>query len=182
MSNSLIKLIDNSLLPAILIVVGKLLGIYIFSGLFNTQIGLQQNLNSLVSFRPVVIAGDLLQISTYSDVLMFTLVCVGFSIVIINTVYLHESHVSVSTITKLIELNLLSLVKTSYELYHRGVTWFIFIWLTNLIILFNVGAGKTSAWVLLVSFMFSMILSLILFKDVLKEIELSKKRIFQNQY
>lgn len=180
MSNSLVKLIDNSLLPAVLIIFGKFFGIYLFAGLLGVDIGVQEATQTLFSFRTVVGVEDIMAISTYSDMFMFALISIGFAIVVVRSVYMHDSHISVSTITKLAKLDMTSLIKTSYELYHTGVVWFVFTWMGNVLILVNALLGKTQATLLIATVAFSLVLSLVLFRDVIKEIELSKQKVFDN--
>ncbi|MCA9383040.1 hypothetical protein KC909_01620 [Candidatus Dojkabacteria bacterium] len=180
MSNSLVKLIDNSLLPAILIIFGKFLGIYLANFIFGAEIGITSNSTGVFSFQTVTTQEDLVLVSTFSDLFMFSLVALGFIINLVNAVFFHNSHINVNLVAKLAHLNLLSIVKSSYELYHSGVTWFIFTWVASFLVLFNVALGKTTGWTGIVVVLFSIALSVALFRDLLKEIELSKKKLMQN--
>jgi hypothetical protein len=177
MSNSLVKLIDSSLLPVLAIVIGKLLGIYIVSSFFYIDVNFKVATDSLLSLTPVVSKTDLVVVSTYSDLIMYLFIGVGFSITLLRSVYLHETHISVNTIIQLARYNLMTLVKTSYDLYHSAFTWLIYTWVANLLILINTLLFKTEVWLLTVTTIFSIALTIILFRDLFKEIELSKRKI-----
>lgn len=180
MSNSLVKLIDTSLLPAIFIVFGKFMGIFLVSKIFGIDVSIVSSTEALISFKSLVASDELLTLVSYSDLFMFAVVSVGFLILIFRSVYLHDTHVDVATVTKLAKYNLLSLIKTSYELYHEGITWLIFTWLAELLIWINVLSGKAYPWVGLLTTMFSIILTIILFRDLFNEVELTKKKLIRN--
>lgn len=177
MSRSLVKLVDFSLLPASLLVVGKVIGLYISINYFELEWGLETIPNSFFSVRPILYSKDIILASTYSDIIMFVIIVLGYSIVLIQAVLLHNSHISPSVVAKLATYNLLGLVKSTFELYHKAAIWSLFLWLSNILIVLNVVSNKTELWVLIFSISVSLILSVFLLKDVASEIELSKKSI-----
>jgi len=176
MTNSLVKLIDNSLKPAILLIFGKFIGVIFISSLFSTELGIANVGNSLLSFSPVVLQEDLITVSSYSDLFMYAFVSIGFTIETIRAVYFHDSHVNVVAVTKLAKMNLLSMIKSSYEVYHSGVTWFIFTWIANLVTILNVLLGRTYIWIGVVTTIYSMILSVALYRDIIEEISLTQNK------
>lgn len=175
MSNSLIKLIDNALLPAVLLIFGKFFGLYIFSNLFGIQLAFSDTRDALLYLRPVVVDQQIVDLSTYSDLFMFLVVSIGFLVVIIRSAVLNESRVSVDTVTKLAKFNLVKIVRSSYELYHSGVVWLIFTWVANFIIVLNYISQKTQLWLLVISSIFTLLLTVLLLRDVFKEIQLTRK-------
>ena len=178
MSISFIKLIDYSLFPAIILVLGKLIGVFFIAALFSIKIEIINFSSAIFAFETVVSATDLPVVSSYSDLLTFIIMAFGFAIIIINAVYFHDSHISIATLNKLIKNNLLSLLKGSFELYHSGTVWLIFLWLANLLILFNVIMQRTYLWILLITVIFSISLTLIYLRDLFKEVSLLKKKHF----
>lgn len=179
MSNSLVKIIDSSLLPAVLLVFAKFFGVYFAAKLFGVDLGIAEDSN-LFNLTPLVPHEQLQLISSYSDLIMFILIASGFLVVLIRAVYLHDSHINIKTIRQLTDLNLLDLIRSSYELYHNAVTWFLFNWIAVALILINYLLGKTYAWIFYAAFLFTIALTLALFRDILKELELTKKRLLKN--
>lgn len=179
MSNSLIKLLDYSLLPAAIMLLGKVVGVFITALLFNIQVGLQSYPQLLFSAIPVVDYSQLQQLSTYSDLFMYVLVASGFTIVLVGALFMHDSHIEVQTINLLAKYDLLFLIRSSFELYHSGVIWFAFTWLANIVILINVLAGKTLVMILIITVGFTIGLSILLFRDLFAELELTRKKLLE---
>jgi len=176
MSNSLFKLIDYSLIPAALMVVGKLVGIFLIAGLFSIHIEVRTLANALFAFETLVAPDDLPLISSYSDLFAFALMAFGFAFILISALYFHESHMQISTLNKLAKFDMLSLIKGSFELYHSGFVWLIFLWLANLLILINVSLQRTYLWTFIVTSVFAMALTIIFLKDLLQEVQLARKK------
>jgi len=183
MSNVLVKIIDKSLLPAILIIFSKMLGVYLFSSLFGIDISFETVSGNLFKVTPIVdnSINQIQVLSTYSDIFMFAVISVGFIVITIQSLFFHESHINIAMIAKLAEHNLLDWVKSSYELYHTAITWFIFIWLTVIIIMVNSLLHKTEPWVFVVTFVFTISLSVILVRDMIKEIKLLQEDYYGNE-
>ncbi len=175
MKRSLLKLIEISILPAIVLMLAKFGGIYFAAALFNIDVSLDVQSGSLVFFKTLVNARDLILISSYSDLFMFLCVAIGMSIILVQALYLHESHISSITISRLAKYNLLNLIRSTYELYHGGIIWLAFLYVANIVILTNAMRGLTQPWTLIVASVFSLSYSIIFFKDLYSEIELSKK-------
>ncbi|MFQ5493396.1 MAG: hypothetical protein ACE5DX_04525 [Candidatus Dojkabacteria bacterium] len=177
MSNSLIKLIDYSLLPAALLLLGKIAGIYLVAAVFGITIGVQHFPEAIFSLHPVVPFEDLQTLSSYSDLIMFAIIAAGFSFVLVNAVFFHDSHIKVSTVNSLAKYNLLFLISSSFQLYHSGVIWFMFTWLANVAVLINMLAGKTYSWVVVLTTLFAIGLSVILFRDLSAELRLTRDKL-----
>lgn len=175
MTRSLVKLVDYSLLPAAVLVVGKFLGLYLTIQIFSLNWGIRNIPNSLFSVRPVFYPQDVLIASTYSDLFMYLLVMIGFSVVLVQAVIFHNSHISPIMLSRLANHNLIGLVKGSFEIYHKAAMWGVFLWVANGLILLNVLSNKTEAWVFIFSAATSIILNIVMLRDVANEIELSKK-------
>lgn len=177
MSKTLVKIVDASIFPAALMVAGKFIGLYLVLNFFNLDWGVENTPNTLISARPVLMSEDLSFVSSYSDLLVITLMLLGFSYYVLRAVFLHSSHIDPRIITRLAVHGLLDLVKDSFEIYHRASIWLLFLWLTNITILINTLLGKTYTWVLIVSFIVSMLLTVILLRDVAYEINLAQNKL-----
>ena len=177
MSKSLIKLIDSSLLPAAFMILGKVLGVYLVAKFFNLEWALQNSTSTFFSLRPVFAEKDLVMVSSYSDLIMFLFVLLGLSFTIFRAIYLHSSHVDPRLVAKLATNNLLDLIKDSFDVYHEAAIWLVFAWASVATIFLNVLLEKTYVWVGLVGLISVLGFSLILLRDVGKEVEVSRKKI-----
>lgn len=171
MSKSLVKLVDNSLLPAAIMIIGKFAGIILVIKLFNLPWSIKEYTNNIFSFSTVINAEDVTTVTSYSDLVMYFLIALFFTITIIRAVYLHSSHIKPTLVTRLANKNLLNVIQNSYEIYHSAVIWLLFTWISNVLILVNVAAGKTFGWIGLAATLTSIMLTVILLQDVYREVE-----------
>ncbi len=171
MSKSLVKLVDNSLLPAAIMVIGKFAGIIFAIQLFNIPISIKEYTNNIFSYGTALNFEDVSTITSYSDLIMFSLVALFFSATIIRAVYLHNTHIKPTLVVRLANRNLLSLVQNSYEIYHSTSIWLLFTWIANAVILVNAATGKTYGWIAIAASITSVLLTVILLQDVYREVE-----------
>ncbi len=177
MSKTLVKIVDASLFPAALMVAGKFIGLYLVLNIFNLEWGVENTPNSIVSARPVLLGEDLAFASSYSDLFVILLMLLGFSYYVIKAVFFHSSHIDPRLATRLAINGLFDLVKDSFEIYNKASIWLLFVWLTNVTIIVNTLMGKTYTWVLLFSVTISLLLTIILLRDVAYEINIAQGKI-----
>ena len=171
MSKSLLKLLDYSIFPASIMVLGKLAGVLFSIWFLNIPFTIRDYFSNFYSLRFVVREEDLQAVTSYSDLVMYSIVAIFFSSMIIRAVFFHQTHISPSMIMRLANKNLLKVVQNSYEIYHSATIWLLFLWISNIIILINVLAGNSFSWVgLLVTFS-TLFLSVLLIQDVYREVE-----------
>jgi hypothetical protein len=170
-SRSLLKLVDYSLFPALIIVSSKAIGVFVVSRLYGVNISLREFINSIDKFQPAISQAKVVQINTFSDLIMYISIATIFSIVLVRAVFFHNSHVKPTLVSRLIEKNMFHLIKNSYEIYHEGAVALGLLWLTNIVILINYSLGRTEFLVLALASITTVILSLIFFSDVHREIE-----------
>ena len=175
MSKSFIKLLDNALLPASLMLVSKFVGIFLVIRAFNLDWLVQQTPNNFLSFQTVLSAQDVVLVTSYSDLVMFAIVALGFTVNILRAIFLHNSHISPQLLNKLASKNLLSLIKNSYEIYHAASVWLFFLWICQAIVLTNALNNSIYSWVGMMTLLISILLTIVFFQDVYKEIEYAKQ-------
>lgn len=171
MSKSLIKLLDNALLPAALMVVSKFIGILLTIQLFNISWTVQETPNNVFAFQTILSSQDALLVTSYSDLFMFTVLAFGFTVHILRAVFLHKSHVSLDLLTRLAHKDLLNLLKSSYEIYHGASVWLLFMWVTSILVLSNVINNFVFSWIGPVVLLVSTLLTIVFLQDVYRELE-----------
>jgi len=174
MNKTLLTLIKYSLLPALLLFIGKLAGILFVSGLFNFNVQFSLVDYNIFFFKTLVDSKNYIILSSYSDMFMFLVMMLGMTILLFQALVLHDSHISSNTVFRLAKYNLLDLIKTSFDLYHSGIVWALFMWLSCLLIGLNTLKGATYIWVLGIALVFSISYSIIFIKDLFSEIKLIK--------
>jgi hypothetical protein len=175
MSKSLVKLVDIALIPAALLVLGKFIGLVFVIQVFQLPWTLESVPDSLFSVQTVLQSEDVIIASTYSDLIAFIFVSIGFSFILIQATHFHESHITPNTLMKLSSNNLMGLVKSSFDLYHSAALWLIFVWLASGLVWINVLLSRTEAWVGIICTISVIIFTSILLQDVYKEINFGRK-------
>jgi hypothetical protein len=169
---TLLSLIKYSVLPALLLFVGKLAGILIVSNLFNIKVQFSLNDYNIFFFKIVVDAQSFILLSSYSDIIMYLIMILGMTFILFQALIFHDSHISNETLFKLAKFNLLNLVRSSYELYHSGAIWILFMWMATLLVSLNTIKGTTYVWVMGFCLVFSISYSIIFTRDLFSEISL----------
>lgn len=177
MQNSLVKLIDIALVPAGLMVIGKIAGLFLSVVAFNVPWTIKQISDTFFSIRPAVSAEDILTVGTYSDIFMYIALGIGFSFILLQATRFHESHIQPRTLIRLSNSNLLGLVKSSFDIYHVASIWLIFLWMSLIVVLIDIVMSKTEIWVGLVCLIGNVIFTTVLLQDVYNEIDLSRKNL-----
>src|SRR3990167_4762902 len=176
-AKSLIKLIDEAILPALLLILAKGVGLFATIVFFNLPFTLEYRsiFGLLPSFRFATLQGYITA-ENYSNLAMFAAVAAGAIIVILKAHFLHESHIHPKLHARLISLNMERLVQSSYHLYHQATIWLIFLWLTFGFLTLSSIAKITYPQITIASFLISANLSWVFALDIEKEIELSRSQ------
>lgn len=177
MSKTLVKILDTSLFPAALMVAGKFIGLYLVINLFGIDWGVENTPNSIISARPVLMEEDLAFASSYSDLFLLSIMLLGFTFYVFRAVFLHSSHIEPRLVARLAVNGMLDLVKDSFEVYRKASVWLMFLWMSNIIVIINTLMGKTYLWVMLTGLTTTLVLTIILLRDVAYEINLAQNRL-----
>ena len=177
-AKSLVKLIDEAIVPALLLILVKGMGLFATVVFFNLPFTLEYRsiFGLLPSFRFVTLQAYITA-ENYSNLAMFVAVAAGAIIVILKAHFLHESHIHPKLHARLISLNLERLVQSSYHLYHQAAIWLIFLWLTFGFLTLSSIAKITYPQITIAAFLVAANLSWVFALDLEKEIELSKEKL-----
>lgn len=177
-TKSISKLIDQAILPALILIIGKMGGLFLTVYLLHLDVAVQPA--SFLKILPTVHFPDpqaYILAENYSNLAMFTLASLGTIFVITRAHFLHESHISPSLQAKLARLNLEVLIASSYKLYHQAAIWLTFLWLSTgflvLSTILNITYPQISIIAVIVAANFSWVFAL----DVEKELEIQRGQI-----
>lgn len=175
-SKNIIKLIDEAIIPAVALIVGKMIGlalaIYIRDLPFTIVTGEVAKLLPSVHFTNVA---DYVLAENYSNLAMFVVAALGTIFVLLRAHFFHESHIHPRLQARLARLNLESLIAPSYHLYHQALIWLTFLWLTVIFLVVSTLADITYPVISAIAFIVAANFSWIFAMDVEKEMELSKE-------
>ena len=175
LSRSLLKLIDEAIIPALLVFGSKLVGLVVA----NYWYDLSWQAPSGHSLFPLMRYGSpeaFNLANNFSNAVMLAVVFVGFVWVLIRAHTFHESHVSPRLSIKLVNLEMTGLVVNSWEIYHQAVVWLAYVWLTLLLLAGEALLGAGPWWLVLLGGMVAVLFSWLFVVDVEREVEIRKER------
>jgi len=174
-SKSLIKLIDEAIIPAAALIIGKMLGLFLASYFLKLPFVIKSS--QVLWILPSVhfaSLGDYTIAENYSNLAMFFVASAGTMFVLVRAHFFHQSHIHPVLHAKLVKLNLENLIAPSYHLYHQALIWLIFLWLTVGFLIISTLLQITYAQITIIAFLVAANSSWVFAIDVEKEIEINK--------
>ncbi len=169
-SRILIKLIDEAILPAVMLVAARILGVLFVAGYFEIPFSSGKSFFTLYFSKP----SDFLIVNSYSILFMYLVIFLGGLFFLVKSKYLHDSHVHPSFAAKLFSMKLGSFIQTSFDIYSQGTIWLSYSYLMTLMLGVEAYYKMVFLWVFLASFILSILLTLIFVFDVEKELTIAK--------
>ncbi|MCA9380759.1 hypothetical protein KC678_00650 [Candidatus Dojkabacteria bacterium] len=171
MSKSFVKLVDYAVFPALLMLLGKFGGIAIISGLLGYNLKFSQYANSVLSLNGIVPKEDLIKITVFSDLIAYLVIAVIVLVAVVRALYFHDSHIKPRLSAKLVQNNMMGLIRNSYSIYYSAIVSLTFLWIMTFIIIINWLINKEYILTLLFSVVISTTLTLIIYVDIRREID-----------
>jgi hypothetical protein len=174
LSRSLLKLIDEAIIPGLLVFAAKLLGLVAV----NVWLKLSWD-SSNVSLLPLFSYRSpeaFTLANSWSNVAVLAVILAGLLVVLVRAHIFHTSHISPRLSVSLIRRQLTSLAVTSWDVYHQAVVWLAYLWLA--LVLFSLQAiyGVSWWWIDIVGTLAALLLSWLLVVDVERELEIERGR------
>src|SRR3989344_3113539 len=169
-TKSIVKLIDEAIIPAVALICGKMLGLLAASYFLNLSFTI--NSTGLLGALPSVqfsTLHDYILAENSSNLAMFLVAALGTIYVLVRAHFFHESHIHPVLHAKLVSLNLESLIAPSYHLYHAAA-----IWLTVGFLTLSTLLAITYPQITIIAFVVAANFSWVFAVDVEREIELSR--------
>lgn len=175
-ARSTIKLIDEAIIPALFLIIGKMVGLLVVSSIFKFSFALEGPkifyILPSVHFKNLT---DYILAENYSNLAMLTAAATGTVFILIKAHFLHETHIHPKIQAKLIRANLGGLITSSYNLYHQAAIWLLYLWLTVAFLINSSILGITYFQISAIGFLVAANFSWIFALDVQREIELSRQ-------
>lgn len=170
-SKILLKLIDEAILPAIFTITAKILSLALIIAL--AQISWQFSLSTTFPTISFTNANDLIFVNSYSNLIMFLIIVVGFLGVLARAHIFHDTHILPSLTLRLLSWDLTSLLSSSRQIFQKAVVWFAFLWLSVLFLGLQVVLGINYFWIFLLAVVVSIFLTWVLVEDIERELAIS---------
>ena len=167
-SRILIKLIDQSIVPAIMLVTARIISLVLVARYF----GIEYTVGS----QGIVYsdAGGYVLVNSYSVFIMVVLLSVGIMYILLKALLFHETHIAPHLTARLFSLKLSSVIQNSFDLYSQGSIWLSYLYLILLTSGVMAYYGLIYTWVFYVSLILTILTSVLFVFDVENELNLHK--------
>ena len=166
-SRILIKLIDEAIVPAILLLAVRIGSVVLISQYLGIPFAVS---NSGFVFNT---PSDYLKINSYSIIAMLVTLGIGLCITLAKTFFFHDSHITPKLTAKVFSLKMSSFIQNSFDLYSQGAIWVSYLYLLLLVSGIMALYGLVYTWVFFVNLGISVIGSVLFIIDVEREIKIS---------
>ena len=170
-SRILVKLVDQAILPAVLLVATRVVSVVLIS----KHIGIILNIG--VDGFTFETRGDYVLVNSYSILAMTLILTLGLVYILFKAYVFHDTHIKPHHTAKLFTLELSSVIQSSYEIYTQGTIWLSYVYLLTLV------SGTMSVyklvfgWVFYFSLVLALISTVLLILDIEHEVDISKGTI-----
>lgn len=148
MSKLIKRALRDSLLPAILMIAGKVLGIFLASATYGLSFEIGNDINGIFSTQIYFHdEATTLFVNSFSDLLMFIFLAVPTLYFVVKTAIFQSSLDNPKTIVKVTRLNLLQWITKDDTTFLRIFIWCAFLWITSAIVVTNSIQDNTYTWV-----------------------------------
>lgn len=168
-SKILIKLIDHSIIPAILLLATRVASIILIGKYFGINV-----LLTTTGFKYAT-RGDYLMVNSYSTLAMIVVLALGLFYVLVKSLVFHDTHVTPRLTARLFSLRLSSFIQTSFDVYSQGAVWLSYLYLLMFVCGVMALFGLIFPWVFFVSVGLALVATVLLVLDIEGELQLSRE-------
>ena len=174
MSKTLIRLIDEAIIPSLLLALAKIGGLYLSAVIFQLQFDIVKS--EKTTLAPFAITfqttKDLMLANSLSNTAMLLIAAFGSLYVLYKISGFQDRRITPQKLIQLADRGLLSLIEPSYNVYLKAFVWIIFLWISVILATVCVFAQEASLWSAVLALIIGVICTLLLVKNV--EIDYTK--------
>ncbi|MBI2598707.1 hypothetical protein HYW40_00595 [Candidatus Curtissbacteria bacterium] len=174
-ARSITKLIDEAVLPAVILILGKMAGL--FAAVYFLGLGFTVAPASFLKVLPTIHFPSYqayILAENFGNLAMFSLAALGTIFVIVRAHFFHESHIPPQTHARLARLNLESLIAPSGNLYYQAAIWLTFLWLSVGFLIVSTIFKITYPQISIIAFVVAANFSWVFALDVERELEIQR--------
>ena len=181
MSKLLKRALKISVIPAILLIAGKFLGILCTSAIYNLNFQISNDLNGIFSVQIFYTnAQTTLFVNSISDMVMVVLLALPLAYFIVKTYLYNTAATNPRTIVKMTRFNMLKWITSKDTSFLKIFIWCAFLWIASGISIAHTLQGNAYNWVGMVAGVLVFTLSLFTIKTF--ELEIDKIYPIDNKY
>jgi len=169
-SRILIKLVDEAIFPAILLLATRLVSMFLVSKYLGINFEMKGNGILFVNLE------DYVKVNSYSTLFMVSAVVIGLVFIILKSFVFHDSHISPGFSAKLYTLKVPSLIQTSFDIYSQGTIWLSYLYLLLMTSVVMSLFGILYSWVLFIALIATVVATAFFIMDVEHEIKIDKNK------
>ena len=175
MSKLLRRALKISIVPAILMIVGKFLGIFVTSVLYDLQFKIDNDISGIFSVQIYFTDQETtLFVNSMSNLAMVLLLLLPIIYFIIKTYLYAAAHNNPKTIIKMTRLNLLNWITKQDTSFLKTFIWCAFLWLATAITITHSVQGNTYPWIAITAGVIALLVTLF----TIKTFELETDKIY----
>jgi len=164
-SRTLVRLIDQAIVPAILLLCTRLASVILISYFIGAKFVFTTNGFLFEDSSNYVL------VNSYSTLAMSVVLSLGLTYILLKALLFHDTHISPKLTTKLFRHKMVTLIQSSFELYSQGVIWLIYLYLISIVALILSIFGVIYSWVAIVSLVLCGLATLLLIMDIENELD-----------
>ncbi|HLC93640.1 MAG TPA: hypothetical protein VJG85_01345 [Patescibacteria group bacterium] len=169
-SRILIKLIDQSIIPAVLLVAARIASLALVANYFNIKFNIGSN-GFLYANE-----NDYVLVNSYSLFFMVILLSIGLFYILLKSLIFHDTHIAPHMTARLFSLNLSSVIQNSFEIYSQASVWLSYLFLILLTSGIMAFYGILFGWVFYTALTLTVLATVLFVFDMENELDLNKEQ------
>lgn len=169
MSKTLVRLIDQAIVPAILLLCTRFASVIFISYYSGIKFSFDQSGFVFPSQEALI------YVNSYSTFFMILVLTVGILYILMKALFFHDTHITPRLTAKLFNYRVSSFIQSSFELYSQGIIWLAYSVLVTSITAVFASMGYIYTWVFYVGLVMTVISIVILIIDIEHEMHLGKQ-------
>lgn len=166
-SKILLKLIDQAIVPAIVLLTIRLGSVLIISMLFGLNITFGNNGFTFQNHA------EYLFTNTYSIFAMVLVLFIALFYTLVQSFVFHDTHIKPGLTAKLFTLKIATFIKGSFDLYSKATVWLLYAYLVTIVVGGMAYFNAIEVWVFYVTLALTIISSVLLVIDVDNELHIN---------
>lgn len=168
-SRILVKLIDQAIVPAILLIATRVVSIVLISQHYGYEFGISWSGFSFNNTEEYV------KVNSYSMLSMIIVLTLFLVYVLVKSYIFHDSHIKPGLTAKLFALNAQYFIQDSFEIYTQGAIWVSYLYLLTIVSGAMAFFSILYIWVFYVSIALTLISTILFIFDIEDEMAIFKK-------
>lgn len=169
-SRILIKLVDEAIFPAILLLTTRLISMFLVSKYLSTDFEIK---STGIFFAGVA---DYVKVNSYSTLFMALALTAGLIFIVLKSFVFHDSHITPGLSAKLHALRVPSLIQSSLDIYSAGTIWLSYLYLLLAVSAVMTLFGILYSWVFFTILITTILVTVFFIMDVEHEVKINKNK------